>query len=337
MPKTPVVDVHAHFIPEALLPSIGSGKFEGLALEETGGKTMLVIRGRRISPATPRHRDLSLRIAPMDKMGVDVEAVSVVPPLVGYHLPVDQAVPYCRLINDSIAEAISAYSKRFVGLANVPLQDPGSAVRELSRAVEDLGMKGAQVGANVNAEDLGEERFLAFWEAAAGLDCFVFFHPNQASLPAVERMKRYHLHNLIGNPLDTSLAIASLIFGGVLERWPNLKLCFAHAGGFVPYQIGRFDHAYGAREDVHSAIPEPPSHYFRRLYFDTISHGRDALAFLVSKVGTGQVLLGTDYPADMADDDPVKSVAGLALDPAGAAQVLGGNATRLLGLDVESR
>lgn len=145
-------------------------------------------------------------------------------------------------------------------------------------------------------------------------------------------MANYHLHNVLGHPMDTSLTIANLIFGGYLERWPGLKCCFCHAGGFAPYQIGRLDHAYKVRPEANRAIPQPPSVYLRRLYFDTIAHNVESLRLLIAQVGSSQVLLGSDYPADMSDPDPVNTVTSLGLEPADRARILGGNAAALLGI-----
>jgi aminocarboxymuconate-semialdehyde decarboxylase len=329
---SPVVDIHNHGIPRELYDAIGEGSFEGYGLVEDSGRVYLTLQGNRFYEVVPERWDMDLRVRAMDGMGVTIQELSMVPQLQGFHLPSDQGARFCRLANEALVGAAASRPGRFVPLGIVPLQDPAEAVRELRRIHGELGMNGIEIGANVVGRDISDPALLPFWEAVAELDMFVFVHPTSNTLSGRERMADYHLSNVIGNPLDSSLAIGNLIFGGHLERWPSLKICFSHAGGFVPYQIGRFDHAYEVRPEAKRAIPKPPSVYLKRLYFDTISHSVAALRYLADLVGPGQLLLGTDYPADMADMKPLETVAGLELDPADRAGVVGGTAARLLGI-----
>ena len=195
--------------------------------------------------------------------------------------------------------------------------------------MKQLGFRGTEIGTSVNGKNLDSPELWPFYEKAQELNAFIFVHPT--NVQGAERMPKYHLANLIGNPSATSLAIASLIFGGVLENFPRLKFCFAHAGGFAPYQRGRFEHGYQVRTECKEKIKKPPSEYFKLLYFDTITHYGPALAYLIKSVGSDHVLLGSDYPADMADFDPVSSVEGLkTISNTEKKRILWNNAAELL-------
>jgi aminocarboxymuconate-semialdehyde decarboxylase len=334
MPAT-VIDIHNHCIPVDLFDAIRDGQFEGYRMEREGERVYLTQRGRRFYQPAPERWDIDLRIAAMDAMGVTIQALSMVPQLQGYQLDDAESVRYCQLANEYLVKMAASRPGRFVVLGAVPMKVPAEAVRELRRINSELGINGVEIGANIAGLDISDESLLPFWETVAELDLLVFVHPTSGTLPSLERMRNYHLSNVIGNPLDSSLSIGNLIFGGHFERWPTLKVCFCHAGGFVPYQIGRFDHAYKVRPEAQRAIPKPPSTYFKQLYFDTISHAVPALRYLVEVVGPDQVLLGTDFPADMADMTPVQTVAGLGLPAEDEAKILGGTTARLLRISEE--
>ena len=220
-----IIDIHNHTIPIAVMDALRQGWFDGHALADSGKKTELMIDGEWAGSVPPERWDLDLRVEAMDQMGVQVQALTLMPQLQGYRLPVDQAVRLCRLVNDSIAETAASRPNRFVALGIVPLQDPVEAVRELRRLSEELNLTGLEIGANVAGEDPADERFFPFWEAVADLDLLVFVHPISTTLTGSERMADYHLSNVIGNPLDTSVFTGNMIFGGHLERWPGLKIC----------------------------------------------------------------------------------------------------------------
>ena len=182
---------------------------------------------------------------------------------------------YARWLNDRLAEAVAKHPKRLVALASVPMQDSAKAAAELERAMTKLGLRGAEIASNIGGRYFDDPGFDPFWEAAQALDAVIFVHPNQ--VVGAERMKEFNLANLIGNPTDTSLAFAKLIFGGVLERFPRLKFLLAHAGGFLPYTWGRLDRGYRIQDSSTAKIPKPPGEYLKLLYFDTITHSRMAL------------------------------------------------------------
>lgn len=303
-------------------------------IRDSAGREFQSVRGRPLTPISEKYGhiyNLEKRIRDMDGSGIGIQAISV-PPMYMSGFYDEVAVEVSRILNDGIAEAVNAYPDRFVGLANVPLQCPKAAVEELERAMKQLGMKGVQIGTSVNDRNLDDSELWRFYERAEELNAFILIHP--INVQGAERMPNYHLSNLIGNPSATSLAVASLIFGGVLEKFPRLKLCFAHAGGFAPYQIGRLEHGYQVRSECREKISRPPSEYFKLLYFDTITHYGPALTYLIKSVGSDHVLLGSDYPYDMADSDPVSSVKGLkTISNIDKRKVLWENAAKLLNIN----
>lgn len=328
------IDVHAHFLNE---------KVEGVKKEysdfvphvirDSAGREFQSVKGRPLVPISEQYGHIykiEERIRDMDNSGVDIQAISV-PPMYMSGFDREVGIEVSMAQNDGIAETVKAYPDRFVGLATVPLQDPNAAADELDRAMKHLGMKGVQIGTSVNDKNLDAPELWPFYKKAQELNAFILAHP--INVQGAERMPKYHLSNLIGNPSATSLAIASLIFGGVLERFPRLKFCFAHAGGFVPYQRGRFEHGYQVRSECKEMISKPPSEYFKLLYFDTITHYGPALTYLIKSVGSDHVLLGSDYPYDMADFEPVSSVKSLkTISSAEKKRVIGENAAKLLNI-----
>lgn len=269
------------------------------------GKQFITADGRRSGPMEPLWRStVEERLRLMDAQGVDVHVVSLGPNLSNYHLEPKQGLAACREVNADIAQMAASDPERSVGLAAVPLQDPPAAAAELERAMLELGMKGALVLTNVNGQNLDDQRFCPFFEAAERLGAFLVFHPNAPA--AADRTGSYYLGNLIGNPLDTTIAIACLIFGGVLDRFPGLKLCFAHGGGYACFGIGRMDHGIRVRTEPQiNRIKGAPSDYLTRLYYDCLTHSGEALKYLLDRVGADRVMLGSDFPFDMGYRSPV--------------------------------
>lgn len=212
------------------------------------------------------------------------------------------------------------------------MQDSTKAVGELERAMTKLGLRGAEIASNINGSYFDNPAFNPFWEAAQALDALIFVHPNQ--VVGADRMKEFNLANLIGNPTDTSLAIAKLIFSGVLERYPRLKLLLAHAGGFLPYTWGRLDRGYRIQDSATAKTPKPPSEYIKLLNFDTITHSTMALEYLVANFGAAHVVLGSDYPYDMGDPEPLASLRAARIDGASLEQIASSNACKLLGIGI---
>jgi aminocarboxymuconate-semialdehyde decarboxylase len=241
-------------------------------------------------------------------------------------------VQAARALNDGIAEYVGKHKDRLVALGGVPMQDGNEAAKELERCMKQLGFKGVEVLTNVNGKELSDPAFAPFWKKAEELDALVLIHPTGFTQP--QRLARFYFNNVIGNPLETTIALHYLIFDGVLERHPKLKILAVHGGGYLGAYSGRIDHAWGARSDSHGNLPKPPTTYLRRnVYFDTVVFTPHQLEALVKTYGADRIVLGTDYPFDMLEYDPVGHVASVeSLDDTARAAICGGNAKKLLGL-----
>jgi aminocarboxymuconate-semialdehyde decarboxylase len=270
------------------------------------------------------------RLKDMDAMGVDLQLVMPPPPQCYFTVPVDIAVPAIRMVNDGIAEYVAGKPDRFTALGTVPLQDGAAAAKELERCMGTLGFKGAQILTNVAGNELSDPAYAPFWAKAEALGALVVIHPN--GFTEGQRLTRFYFNNVIGNPFETTLALHYLIFDGVLERHPKLKILAVHGGGYLAGYSGRIDHAWGARSDVRGTLPKPPTEYLKRVYFDTIVFTPHQLKYLIDVFGADHVIMGTDYPYDMADSDPIGHLGASALDASTMAAVAGGNAKKLLGL-----
>jgi aminocarboxymuconate-semialdehyde decarboxylase len=235
------------------------------------------------------------------------------------------------MVNDGLAEYVAGRPDRFVALGAVPLTDGAEAAKELERVMTSLGMKGAEILTNVAGREISEPEYSPFWKKAEELGALVVIHPN--GFTQAQRLTRFYFNNVIGNPLETTIALHHLIFDGVIERHPNLKILAVHGGGYLPAYCGRIDHAWGARSDSHGDLPQPPTSYLKKIYFDTVVFTPHQLAQLVRLFGADHIIMGTDYPFDMAEYDPIGHVASLEeVDASTLAAIAGGNARRLLGL-----
>jgi aminocarboxymuconate-semialdehyde decarboxylase len=249
----------------------------------------------------------------------------------GYELDAGEADRFIKLQNDAMANIVKAHPDRFVGLGGLPLQDIALAVAELERIVQRLGFRGVEIGTNVAGRNLDDPALEPFWQAAESLGAFVFMHPFNTLEVETPRLRQYYFSNAVANPLDTLIAAGCLMFGGVLERHPGLVICLAHGGGHLPYQFGRLCHAYEVRPEARTRTQRHPSEFFKLLYFDSLLHSQESLAFLVKLVGADRVLIGSDYPFDMGDDEPVKAVEALpGLTREERDLILFGNAQRLM-------
>ena len=279
----------------------------------------------------PKLTDLDTRLADMDRLGIDVQVISPSPGHFVYAAPPEVGRDSARVVNDHIAGLVAKHPDRLMGMGTVPLQDCGMAIAELERTVSELGFRGVELCTNVKGVDLTRAGLEKFFARVEELGVLIFLHPFGTSL--VGRMSDHYFPNTIGHPLESTLAIGQMIFDGYLERFPALKICVAHGGGYLPAYWGRFDHAYKFREDSRVTIRKPPSEYLKKVYFDTVVFSERELAHLIETWGADHVLLGTDYPFDMAEPDPVgflNRVEGVS--DADMALVAGGNAERLLGL-----
>lgn len=269
------------------------------------------------------------RLADMDKMGIDVQAVSTSPMQYYYGLEPDLGRQTSRAINERLAEIAASHPDRFVALGTVPMQAPELAVAELEYCMKTLGFRGMEIGTNVAGADLSEGRFDAVFAKAEELGAVIFLHP--AGFTEPRRLTEHFLTNVIGNPLDTTVALAHIVFGGVLERHPGLKFVAAHGGGYLGHYPARMDHAYKVRPECHDHIRRPPTSYLKKVYFDTVVFSHAQLEHLVRLWGADHVVIGTDYPYDMGYYRPVDFVNGAqALTRAQKDAIIGGNAAKLL-------
>ncbi len=271
------------------------------------------------------------RLKDMDKMGIDVQAISTSPAQYYYRIEPDLCRQTSRLVNERLAEIVASHPDRFVALGTVPMQEPQLAVAELEYCMNELGFRGLEVGTNVRKAELSDERFNPIWAKAEELGAIIFLHPS--GFTDTSRLKEHFLTNVIGNPLDTTFALSHIVFGGVLERYPGLKFVAAHGGGYLGHYPARMDHAYKVRPECHDHIKRPPSYYMKKIYFDTMVFGEPQLEHLVNLWGADHVVIGTDYPYDMGWYKPVDFVnGGKSLTRAQKDQIIGGNAAKLLGL-----
>ena len=307
------IDVHAHYIPESLIDREATGRSPGAyGIRITQEGTEQVIHTETFQAVgfdAEQIYSLDRRLRDMQAQQVDMHALSVPPFCFSYGLDTATSLALCRRFNNAFAETVQRHPDRFVALANLPMQAPEEAARELERAVKELGLRGAEICSNIAGRNLDDKRLAPFYAKLHELDVPVFIHPS--NVLGADRLGSYYLHNLIGNPTDSAVAAASLIFGGVLKEFPRLKFYLAHGGGSCPYIRGRWEHGWRVRPEGKVAIDRPPSEYFKLLYFDSLAHFGPALNYLVETVGPERVMLGTDYPFDMGDTDPVKTIAAL--------------------------
>jgi aminocarboxymuconate-semialdehyde decarboxylase len=263
-------------------------------------------------------------------MGVDIQVLSTSPTLYHYWADEDLAARIVEAANSHIAGMVAAHQPRFLGFGAVALQHPELAVRQLEHAVRDLGLQGVEICTRIGERELDDPAHEPFWAAAERLGAVVFIHPMGCSLG--ERLADYYLGNVVGNPTETAVALSRLIFAGVLERYPGLKLLAAHGGGYLPFYIARSDHGWRVRPEARKQIPQPPSHYLRRIWFDALVYEGVQVRHLVEMVGAGQVLIGTDYPFDMGVDEPLAYLEDAGLEAAEWDAIVGANAARLFGI-----
>jgi aminocarboxymuconate-semialdehyde decarboxylase len=329
-----VIDLHCHVHVHSADQLLQDGRHEqGEPMLAFASSATQEINKTQMRTVNSKLTLIHERLQDMDRLGIDVQTLSPSPFQFCYWAEPERGLEAARLVNNGIAEMVASTPGRFVGLATVPMQAPSLAAIELERAVRELGLRGAEIATSVQGEELSDKRFRPLFSKAEELGALIFLHPNGFS--DGRRLADHYFINTIGNPLDSAIAISHLIFDGVLADLPKLKLCVAHGGGYLPAYAGRMDHAYAARADCRRCIQEPPSSYLKRLYFDTVVFNPAQLDYLVGQYGADHLVLGTDYPFDMAEPDPVGFVSRLAsLTAKERSAILGGNAARLLGLDL---
>lgn len=324
-----IIDFHNHYYPERYLAELERGASrtrvakdgEGRLLVQYPGDYNVVVRG---------HRDLAERVHVMDQHGVDVQVITLTTP--GTHIEEPaRGVELARLVNDEFADAATRYAGRFAPLAALPLNDPDAAVLELERAVTQLGHRGALLFSNIEGRPLDDPAYFPLWQKFAELDVPAFLHPtNPANVDAVAD---YRLTAILGFLFDTTVAATRLIFAGVLERLPTLKVVVGHLGGTIPYLAERADRGYEAYTECREHITRPPSEYFRRMYYDTVNFNPHAQRLALAFAGPANIVFGSDYPHQVGSvGRALDAVRSLGLDGDQQSAILGGTAASLLGL-----
>jgi aminocarboxymuconate-semialdehyde decarboxylase len=324
----PVVDVHGHLlVPEAAALAEGHPREAQDAAAERASfsAASVAVNQAQLGRLRPQLTSVDRRLADLDAIGVDMQVVGPMP-MHRYWAEQDLAAKLTGTVNEAVAAHCADGAGRLIGLGTLPLQHPDLAVRELDRAVRQLGLAGVSVSTNVDGRELADPSFDMVWEAAAGLGAVVFIHPWGCSLGP--RLGAHYLGNTFGQPTETALALSYLIFGGTLDRHPGLRLLAAHGGGFLPACIGRSDHAWAVRPDAQGCA-RTPSAYLRDIWYDALVYTPQALRHLVDAVGADKVLLGTDYPFDMGVTDPVERATAAGLPAADLTAILSGNAAAL--------
>ncbi|PWI12989.1 amidohydrolase [Streptomyces sp. Act143] len=333
MNPAPTVDVHAHVLlpeVEALVAGL-PGLAEAKALDaRRNGAAALAVNGPMVRERIPRMTDPAVRLAAMDAQGVDVQLVSPSPSHYHYWADEETAEKVYRLANEATAAHCSAAPDRLRGLGLVPLQHPRQAVLALEHAMEQ-GLLGVEISSHAPGRELSDPAYEPFWSRAEEAEAIVFLHPFGCTLD--ERLDQWYLSNTVGQPVENAVALSHLIFSGVLDRHPGLRLIAAHGGGYLPTHIGRSDHAWQTRSDAGAGCAHLPSSYLRRLYFDSLVHDPHVLRALVAAAGPDRVLLGSDFPFDMGTNDPLGALRAAGLSATDFDAVRGGNAAALLRKD----
>jgi len=326
------IDIHCHYLNQMAAAKVAhldpaqhepSVAFANALTREVNVRQMRD-RAHKLSTIEARLRD-------MDRMGIDMQAVSPAPNQTYYWTEPGLGTDLARMINDRLAEIVATWPDRFVALGTVPLQNVELALAELERCLKQLDLRGVEINPSVNGMDLTDPRLNLekFFARAQDLGAVVFMHP--IGFTQGERLVDHYFNNVIGNPMETTIAASHLIFDGVMQRNPKLKIILPHGGGYLAHYWARMDHAYRARPDCRTVIKRAPSSYLKKMYFDTITFDSQMLRHLIDQYGPGHVLLGTDYPYDMGEQDPVRLVGGVPrLKAAQRDMIEGGNAARLL-------
>ncbi len=328
------IDIHTHILPEHIpdwKKRFGYGGFITLDHHKHGCAKMMRDDGHFFREIESNCWSPETRIAECDQFNVGVQVLSTVPVMFSYWTKPNDGLEISKILNDGIAEIVQKHPKRFIGLGTLPMQDTALAVKELQRCKE-IGLEGVQIGSNVNQINLGEREFFEVFAACAEYEMSVFVHPWE--MMGEKDMQKYWLPWLVGMPAETSRAICSLIFSGVLESLPHLKIAFAHGGGSFPATLGRIEHGFHVRPDlvaIENAVN--PRNYLEQIYFDSLVHEAVQLEYLVNLAGAGKIALGTDYPFPLGELEPGRLIESMDYDDAIKARLLHGTALEWLGLE----
>jgi aminocarboxymuconate-semialdehyde decarboxylase len=305
---TMTIDIHTHIMPSVMpnwVKKFGYGEF--IHLEHRNCKACMMKGDKLFREVEENCFHPGVRLKEMDQTQVDVQVLSTIPVLFNYWAKPADGLETSRFFNDHIAETVAADTARFIGLGTVPLQDIDLAIAEMERCVLELGMPGLEIGTNINGLNLGEERFFPFYKRAEELGCALFVHPWE--MMGEQQMQKYWLPWLVGMPAETSRAICSLIFSGVMEKFPSLRIAFAHGGGSFPFTLGRIGHGFDVRPDlvaVDNSIR--PDQYLGKFWIDSLVHDAKALDYIIDVVGADKICLGSDYPFPLGEHVPGKLI-----------------------------
>ena len=327
---TKTIDIHTHVLADATV-KLMQKEIPSLGLKMApydADNAVCEVAGVAYRPFPRGGHDIERRFKDMDAAEVDVHLLSVAPQTWLYGQEAAVGIAGATIQNDEIARLVKEHPERFSGIATLPMQAPDKAADELRRAMRKLGLHGAMIGSNIGGKNLDDPSFEPLWAAAEELDAFMMIHPGNVA--GADRLRSYYLGNLIGNPLDTTIAGACLIFGGVLERHPKLNFIMSHGGGFIPYQGGRWVHGWEVRPEPKVHVKHSPAPYLDRFLYDTILHAKAPLEFLISSVGANRVFLGSDYPYDMGTGECVRQVRAANISAADRDIILGGHAAKIL-------
>jgi len=327
---TKTIDIHTHVLADATVKLMHK-EVPSLGLKMApydADNSICEVAGVAYRPFPRGGHDIERRFKDMAAAEVDVHLLSVAPQTWLYGQEAAVGVAASAIQNDEIARHVKEHPERFSGIATLPMQAPQKAADELRRAMQKLGLHGAMIGSNIGGKNLDDPSFEPLWAAAEELDAFMMIHPGNVA--GADRLRSYYLGNLIGNPLDTTIAGACLIFGGVLERHPKLNFIMSHGGGFIPYQGGRWVHGWEVRPEPKVHVKHSPAPYLDRFLYDTILHAKAPLEFLISSVGANRVFLGSDYPYDMGTGECVRQVRAANISAADRDIILGGHAAKIL-------
>jgi len=326
------IDIHCHYLNQAVAAKVAHLNPAQYEPSVTFANALTrEVNVKQIRDRLPKLSTIETRLKDMDSMGIDMQAVSPAPNQCYYWTDPELGVELSRMVNDRLAEIVATWPERFVALGTVPLQHVDLAVAELERCVKELGLRGVEINPSVNGMDLTDPRLKLekFFAKAQALDVIIFMHP--IGFTQGERLVDHYFNNVIGNPMETTIAASHLIFDGVMQRHPKLKIVLPHAGGYLAHYWARMDHGYRARPDCRTVIKRPPSSYLAKMYFDSITFDAGMLRHMIDRFGPGHVLLGTDYPYDMGEEDPLALIGSVrGLKRAEKDMIEGGNAARLL-------
>jgi aminocarboxymuconate-semialdehyde decarboxylase len=326
------IDIHTHIMPDKMpnwVQKFGYGEF--IHLEHRNCKACMMKGDKLFREVEDNCFDANLRMKEMDETEVTIQVLSTIPVLFNYWAKAKDGFETSRFFNDHIADTVVKNTKRFLGIGTVPLQDVDLAIQEMERCVSVLKMPGLQIGSNINGENLGDKKFFPFYKRAEELGCALFVHPWE--MMGETQMQKYWLPWLVGMPAETSRAICSMIFGGVLQAFPKLRVAFAHGGGSFPITIGRIEHGYNVRPDlvaIDNAIN--PRDYIGKFWIDSLVHDTKAMNFIIDVMGEDKICLGSDYPFPLGEHHPGKMIEEMNFENSLKEKLLFKNAEQWLGL-----